>query len=125
MDAAKTIAEAQGAPLVKAAEERSSALAEARRQASAARQAEADAAKARQTDAIASTREAIAQAIGANTRVAIARAEGSPTFIYQAIDVETGEIVRQWPMQKFVELLNGIRPGAGDHIAGLVLDSLA
>lgn len=124
MDASRPI-DNGGAQLAQAGELRARTLAEARRAASLRQQDAAEARTARQAETAAATREAIAQAIGANTRLAIIRAESAPIFIYQAIDADTGEVVRQWPMQQFAELLNQIRPGAGDNLAGLVHNSEA
>lgn len=106
--------------------ERSAALADARRQSSAAAIERAAASEARSTEQVAETREAISRALGANTRLSIARDPGSPRFVYRAIDVDTGEIVHEWPQERFIDLIRGVREDVRTDIdAGLLLDRTA
>ncbi|MEX0643879.1 MAG: flagellar protein FlaG [Parvularculaceae bacterium] len=105
--------------------ERAAALAEARRQVSGAQVEAERAAQTRRTETIAETRAAIAEALGANTRISITRGEEALMFVYQAIDVNSGEVVQEWPPERFVEFVNSIRPGAGEDVAGLIVDSEA
>jgi uncharacterized FlaG/YvyC family protein len=124
MDAAKQL-DNGAAQLAQAAEARAATLADARRSVAVQHRQEAAEAQAHRSETAGATREAIAQALGANTRLSIARAQSAPIFIYQAIDADTGKVVREWPMQQFAELLNSIRPGAGDALPGLVVDENA
>ncbi len=106
-----------------AALQRSEALATRRREALAERTAAADASRSRASQELAATREAIARAIGANTRLSITPADGPGAFVYQAIDVDTGEVVQQWPEGAFLQLVRGVREDVNiDVEAGLVLD---
>jgi uncharacterized FlaG/YvyC family protein len=103
------------------AAERAAALAEARQRASAERARSAEAASARRAANIAEYRAAIADAVGANTRVAISRAPTAPIFLYQAIDRETGEVVQQWPRLEFIGLSRALAaidagPAAGGGV---------
>ncbi|MEL7485825.1 MAG: hypothetical protein AAGJ87_01270 [Pseudomonadota bacterium] len=87
---------------------RNEALAAARRQ---ARDAQLDAARVSQenrTEQIAASRELIARAIGADTRLSIARSASNDIFVYRAIDRESGEIVQEWPPQQFAEFVRGL-----------------
>ncbi len=106
--------------------ERSAALADARRQSSAAAIDRAAVSEARSTEQVAETREAISRALGANTRLSIARDPGSPRFVYRAIDVDTGEIVHEWPQERFIDLVRGVREDVRTDVeAGLLLDRTA
>ncbi len=107
------------------ANERAASLAEARREFSQTSAAAADEARARTADALAATREAIARAVGANTRLSISRSEEAYRFVYRAIDVNTGEVVQEWPEEQFVDLIRAARPQTDDAGAGAVLDRIA
>ncbi len=85
--------------------ERSQALADARRRASQSALANAEAAEARRADSLQNARAILERALGANTRLSIARDAGAPTFVYRAIDVETGEVVREWPPAEFAQFI--------------------
>ena len=85
--------------------ERTQALADARRRASQSALANAEAAEARRADSFENARDILSRALGANTRLAIARQDESLTFVYRAIDVDTGEIVREWPPADFARFL--------------------
>lgn len=106
-----------------AASNRTDALAARRREAVAERTAAADAARARASQELAATREAIARAIGANTRLSITRSDAPGAFVYQAIDVDTGEVVHQWPQGAFLQLVQGVREDVNADVqAGLLID---
>ncbi|MGE0408018.1 MAG: hypothetical protein AB7P23_02005 [Amphiplicatus sp.] len=105
--------------------DRAAALAEARRRAGAAQIEAEAAARERRAAAIVETREALAEALGANTRIAIARSKTNPVFVYRAIDIESGEVVQEWPPERFADFVNGLRPGAGDDLAGFLVDGKA
>jgi len=108
------------------AERRSDALAEKRREATQEHVARAEAARARSADHLAELREAVARVLGANTRLSISRSETTLNFVYRAIDIETGEIVNEWPQDRFIELVRGVREDVRTDIdAGLVLDRVA
>ncbi len=107
-------------------EQRSAALAERRRQSSAEQQARASAAQDRSADRLAEVREAVARVLGANTRLSISRSASSPDFVYRAIDVDTGEVVNEWPQDIFVELIRGVRDDVRTDVdAGTFLDRVA
>ncbi len=55
---------------------------------------------------------------GPRTRLSIKLDEGSGRFVYQAIDVETGEVKQQFPPEKLLALLAAER-----EANGLVLDT--
>ncbi len=106
-------------------EERSAALAESRRQTSAEQVARAEQAQARTADRLAEVREAVARVLGANTRLSIARTNAFD-FVYRAIDVDTGEVINEWPQAVFVDLIRGVRDDVrADVDAGAFLDRVA
>jgi len=80
--------------------------------------------RAEQRDA---ARSVLEQAIGANTRLSIARSDSADTFIYRAIDRDTGEVIQEWPPAQFARLLEeqGARGVSEEIIAGLVVDEEA
>ena len=105
---------------------RRQALEESRRSVTERELARADQSKARSAEQLAELREAVARAVGANTRLSIARAENSLEFIYRAIDIDTGEIVNEWPQDVFIELIRGVREDVRTDVdAGLILDNVA
>ncbi len=107
-------------------DERSLALAEKRRTLNAEVAARAEDAKARSSERLAEVREAVARVLGANTRLSISRSETSLDFVYRAIDVDTGEIVNEWPQDVFVDLIRGVGNDVRTDIdAGLMLDRVA
>jgi uncharacterized FlaG/YvyC family protein len=89
-------------------EQRAEALAEKRREATAREVARAEEGRERAADRLADVREAVARVLGANTRLSIARSETSLDFVYRAIDIDTGEVVNEWPQDTFVELVRGV-----------------
>ncbi len=107
-------------------EQRNEALAQKRRELTQDQLARADDSKARAADQLAELREAVARVVGANTRLSISRSENSLGFVYRAIDVDTGEIVNEWPQDKFVDLVRGVREDVRTDVdAGLMLDHVA
>lgn len=102
--------------------ERAAALAERRRHLSAEGQRSAEAANARRTEQIAAARDAVADAVGANTRVAITRAPASPVFLYRAIDSNTGEVVQEWPRLEFLALNRAAQAAAAQTARGAAID---
>lgn len=107
-------------------EERSQALSDKRRALNADVIARADEAKARSADRLAEVREAVARVLGANTRLSISRSDGTFDFVYRAIDVDTGEIINEWPQEVFVDLIRGVRDDVRTDVdAGLWLDRVA
>lgn len=105
--------------------DRAAALAEARRRASADRVHSAEASTVRRAEKIEEYRAAVAEAVGANTRVAITRAPTSPIFLYQAINQETGEVVQQWPRLEFIGLARALNLGGGAAVVGDGVDRTA
>lgn len=102
--------------------ERAAALAEGRRRLTLESRQTAEAARARQSDQIAQLREVIADATGANTRVAITRAPGAPIFLYRAIDQTTGEVVHEWPRLEFLALAQAARAALAQTDTGRSID---
>jgi len=107
-------------------EKRNDALAQKRREQTHEHIARAEDSKARAADQLAELREAVARVIGANTRLSISRADNSPGFVYRAIDVDTGEVVNEWPQDIFIGLVRGVREDVKTDVdAGLMLDHVA
>jgi len=50
------------------------------------------------------------------SRLTIVKHEGADAFVYRMIDQESGEVIRQWPSENFLELRTYLRT----HQAGLV-----
>lgn len=114
------------APDQTAARERNATLAAGRARNIDESTANAEGQRARADEALAATREAIARAIGANTRLSITRGDGATEFIYRAIDIDSGEIVQEWPQGAFLNLIRGARDDIATNVtAGLVLDETA
>jgi uncharacterized FlaG/YvyC family protein len=108
-----------------AAERRSEALAEKRRALSLQHAAQVEESRARAADRLAELKEAVARVVGADTRLSIARSD-SFGFVYRAIDIETGEVVHEWPQQTFLNLVRAVREDVrADVEAGLILDRVA
>jgi uncharacterized FlaG/YvyC family protein len=106
-------------------EERSAALAQSRREANAEQLARAEQAQARTSDRLAEVREAVARVLGANTRLSIARTSAFD-FVYRAVDIDTGEVVNEWPQAVFVELIRGVGEDVRTDVdAGAFLDRVA
>ncbi len=113
-------------PPDRSGDQRNEALARKRRELSAEQAARAEASKARSADRLAEVREAVARVLGANTRLTISRSESSFDFVYRAIDVDTGEIVNEWPQDKFVGLVRGVGEDVRTDVdAGMMLDRVA
>lgn len=111
-------------------EQRNEALAEKRRTLSAEQVARAEDQRARAADQLAEVREAVQRVLGANTRLSISRSETSFDFIYRAIDIDTGEVVNEWPQDSFIELVRGVRDDVRADVAagrnlGAMLDRVA
>jgi len=107
-------------------EARQKALEESRRTVTEREIARVDQSKARSAEQLAELREAVARAIGANTRLSISRSSNSLDFVYRAIDVDTGEVVNEWPQDVFIELIRGVRDDVRTDVdAGLILDNVA
>lgn len=108
--------------------QRSAALADARRRASQAALKNADASETRKADQREMLRGIIERAVGANTRLSIRRNDAVDTFVYQAIDKDSGEIVKEWPPVQFAKFLeeNGVAANdAAKALSGLVVDEQA
>ena len=108
--------------------QRSEALAAARQRASQAALQSADAAEARRADQREMVRGILERAVGANTRLSITRGESVGAYVYRAIDVESGEVVREWPPEQLIQLLeeNGVAANlAAEALSGLSVDEKA
>lgn len=66
--------------------------------------------------------EAMRAAINASSRsrLQIERAEDAGRFIYRILDPDTGETVRQWPPEKYVELVAYLRGREGGLVDEIV-----
>ncbi len=106
--------------------ERTQALADARRRASQSALANAEAGETRRADRMQDARAIIERALGANTKLSISRDGASPTYIYRAIDVDTGEVIREWPPAEFVEFIAQQNKSSNvDDPSGVVVDEQA
>ena len=108
--------------------QRSEALAQSRRRATQAALQSADAAEARRADQRELVRGILERAVGANTRVSITRGDDTGVYVYRAIDIDSGEIVREWPPEQLVQILEDNGAGAAlaaDALAGLSIDKEA
>ena len=107
-------------------DQRNEALAQKRRELTNDHIARTEDSRARASDQLAELREAVARVTGANTRLSISRSENSNSFIYRAIDIDTGEVVNEWPQDIFIGLVRGVRQDVKiDVDAGLMLDRVA
>ncbi|MBY0423929.1 MAG: hypothetical protein K2Q06_16620 [Parvularculaceae bacterium] len=52
---------------------------------------------AQQADRLERTQQLVSEIVGANTRVQVDRRQDAPGFQYRAVDVETGEVIAEWP----------------------------
>lgn len=52
---------------------------------------------AQQADRLERTQQIVSEIVGANTRVQVDRRQDAPGFQYKAVDVETGEVIAEWP----------------------------
>lgn len=106
--------------------ERNQALADARRRASQSALANAEAGEARRADRMQDARAIIERALGANTKLSISRDSASPTYVYRAIDVDTGEVIREWPPAEFAEFIaDHKKEFSVNDFAGVVVDEQA
>lgn len=117
------IATNAGQPL-DAGADRVAALADARRRAQANQLESARVSQENQAQKLAESRDAVARAIGANTRLSIERSSQSDIFIYRAIDNTTGEIVREWPPQQFAEFVRDQQLGLSGDISTISTGTL-
>lgn len=108
--------------------QRSADLAAARRHGTEQALQSAEASKVRKADQREMVRGILERAVGANTKLSISRADNIDTFVYRAIDRDSGEVIREWPPAQFANFLaeNGVaKDAAADALAGLVLDQQA
>ena len=108
--------------------QRSAALADARRRASQSALESAAASEARRAEQLEKLQTIIEQVIGANTRLSIQRNDNFNAFVYRAIDVNSGEVVKEWPPVQFAAFLeeNGVASkGLEEVFAGVVVDEQA
>ena len=110
------------------ASQRTAALAEARQRASQSALQTAEAAQSRKAEQREMLRSILEQAVGANTRLSISRREGVDSFVYRAIDVNSGAVVREWPPVQFANFLQkhgASQSLAAEAMAGLLVDEQA
>ena len=80
--------------------------------------AESDHANARKAEAVESAmREVSPPVMGQNERLSIQRDNATGTFIYRSIDRETGEVVRQWPVESMLQFKAYLR-----QVEGVLVD---
>jgi len=53
----------------------------------------------------------------ANSKLSIEENKKAGTYIYRAVDNDSGEVLRQWPVEEFVQLREALR-----EMEGLLLD---
>lgn len=110
-------------------QERTAALAEARKRAHQQHLQSAQEAEVRQSEQFAAAREAIQRALGANTRLSISRSANAGIFVYRAIDRDTGEVIHEWPPEQFVRLVEALNAEADRAVTearlGLIFDGRA
>ena len=107
---------------------RSEALAAARQRASRAALRTADAAEEKRADQREMVRSILEQAVGANTRLSVTRGDSVGAYVYRAIDVDSGEVVLEWPPDQMIQLLeqNGVAAGlAAEALSGLTVNEEA
>jgi|GEM_PF-3220959 len=109
--------------------ERTEALAQARKQLQSDQLQAAQTSQQSRSELTAASREAIARALGANTRISIERTDAQDIFVYRAIDRDTGEVINEWPPHQFAELLRSAQTEPGDQIepveSGVIVDEKA
>lgn len=111
-------------PQARSGQERTAALADARRHAQQAHLQSAQEAETRQSEQFAKASEAVQRALGANTRLSIARNEAAGIFVYRAIDRDTGEVIQEWPPEQFVRLVEALNAEMRQEIAEEVLGAI-
>ncbi len=80
--------------------------------------AEQDQAAARKAEAVENAmRELSPPVMGQNERLSIQRDHSTGTFIYRSIDRETGEVVRQWPVESMLQFKAYLR-----QVEGVLVD---
>ncbi len=104
-DAQQTLQRSASVVSLQSAQSRSQGLEQARRSLNAERLADAEQARDRQNAQIEAAREILQRAVGANTRLEIEAADGPSPFVYRAIDINSGEIVSEWPPVQFASML--------------------
>lgn len=105
--------------------QRRQALSEARHRASAEALQSARDAQDRKAEQRQALRAILEEAVGANTRLLISRAEGFEAFVYRAVDRDSGEVVKEWPPAQFAAMLNdhsAFEQLSDAAIYGLVVD---
>lgn len=118
---------------VQSARTRNESLANARQAANANRVEDARAAEARRTEQFRESNEIVQRAIGANTRLEISSSEQGNQFIYRAVDIDTGEVVSEWPPAQFTAQLASVLENSRDisvnnntrstpEVTGIVID---
>lgn len=87
------------------ADQRRAQLEAARRRASAAQVESAQVASEQRAEQFRAANEIVSRAVGANTRLEISSGEGSNPFTYRAVDIDTGEVVSEWPPEQFANFI--------------------
>ena len=55
----------------------------------------------------------IKKSLPTNSKLQIEQDKITGTFIYRSIDLDTGEVIRQWPSQKMLELRDSLKDMEG------------
>ncbi|NNE39397.1 MAG: hypothetical protein HKN14_00600 [Marinicaulis sp.] len=103
-------------------QQRQAALADARRQATQTALQSAEAGQARKAKQLDFVRTVLERAVGANTKLSIEKRDNLATFIYRAIDRDSGEVVKEWPPVQFAQMLK--ENGAADQMIAEALQGL-
>ena len=108
--------------------QRSQAMADARRRSTEQALARSEANSSARAETRESVRALLQDAVGANTRITVTRSQDSLTFNYRAVDIETGTVVHEWPPAQLKNFLaEKIAAGEAVNIGelGTVLDDIA
>ncbi|MEM1193213.1 MAG: hypothetical protein AAGH42_07450 [Pseudomonadota bacterium] len=104
-------------------------LEQARRSASADQIAAAERDTRRRAERFRESTEIIQRVIGANTRVEIAEGDGPNPYTYRAIDINSGEVVSEWPPVQFAAMIEAAvisetsaSSRGGIDLSGIALD---
>jgi len=60
----------------------------------------------------------IKKSLPTNSKLQIERDKSTGTFIYRSIDPDTGEVIRQWPSEKLLELHDSLK-----EMEGMLVDT--
>ena len=98
---------------------------EARAKAEAARSRRNEKAEAREDGEI--SQDTLTRVLGENARLSIEAHEKSGDYIYKSVDKKTGEVIQQWPPEKFLRFIEAQleRAEVSDRPSGVIADEKA